>query len=90
MGSAKTEPVTGPTVTVPAANAPLAQARPVLKVPLSPTSDAAQKMMDARALADKTNATPSAKAPPTVEDPFADLNSLETEMARLLGREKSD
>jgi hypothetical protein len=25
-----------------------------------------------------------------VDDPFADLDSLEAEMARLLGREKSD
>jgi len=26
--------------------------------------------------------------PPKVDDPFADLESLEAEMARLLGREK--
>jgi hypothetical protein len=32
----------------------------------------------------------SAKPPVKVDDPFADLDSLETEMARLLGREKSD
>jgi hypothetical protein len=50
-----------------------------------------QKANDARALGDKANATPSAKPPPPkVDDPFADLDSLETEMARLLGREKSD
>jgi hypothetical protein len=92
-GSAKTELVTGPTVTVPAASATLAQARPAPKAspsPSAPTSDWAQKANDARALGDKGNATLSAKPPPKVDDPFADLDSLETEMARLLGREKSD
>jgi hypothetical protein len=33
------------------------------------------------------NAAPNGKAPPKVDDPFADLDSLEAEMARLLGRE---
>jgi hypothetical protein len=90
-GSAKTEPVAGPTVTGPAASATLAQARPAPKTPPSSlTSDGAQKIADARAPGDKTNATPSAKSPPKVDDPFADLDSLEAEMARLLGREKSD
>ena len=39
---------------------------------------------------DKTNAAPNGKPSPKVDDPFADLDSLEAEMARLLGREKSD
>jgi hypothetical protein len=91
MGSAKTEPVTGPTVTVPAATATLAQARPAPKAPPSaPTSDGPQKMTETRAPSDKTAPTPSAKPPPKADDPFADLDSLEAEMARLLGREKSD
>jgi flagellar protein FliO/FliZ len=90
-GSTKTEPVTGPTVTVHAATATLAQAPPAPKAPpSSPTSDGPQKMTDTRAPADKTTATPSAKPPLKVDDPFADLDSLESEMARLLGREKSD
>jgi flagellar protein FliO/FliZ len=90
-GAAKTEPVTGPTVTVPAASATLVQARPAPKAPpLFPPSDGPQKMVDTRAAADKTTAMPSAKPPVKVDDPFADLDSLEAEMARLLGREKSD
>ena len=36
----------------------------------------------------KPNANSSVKPPPKVDDPFADLESLEAEMARLLGREK--
>ncbi len=36
----------------------------------------------------KANANSSVKPPPKVDDPFADLESLEAEMARLLGREK--
>jgi hypothetical protein len=47
-------------------------------------------MADTRAPADRTTAMSSAKPPVKVDDPFADLDSLETEMARLLGREKSD
>jgi hypothetical protein len=47
-------------------------------------------MTDTRAPADKMTSTPSAKPPPKADDPFADLDSLEAEMARLLGREKSD
>jgi flagellar protein FliO/FliZ len=90
-GSAKTEPVVGPTVTVPAASATLAQARPAPKSPPPfATSDVPQKMADTRAPADRTTAMSSAKPPVKVDDPFADLDSLETEMARLLGREKSD
>jgi hypothetical protein len=60
----------------------------VSKTP-APASDWARKAADTRPTGDKTNAAPSGK-PPKVDDPFADLDSLESEMARLLGREKSD
>jgi hypothetical protein len=77
--------------TVPPASAALAQARPAPKTPPSaPASDGAQKPADARPQADKTDAAPNGKPSPKVDDPFADLDSLEAEMARLLGREKSD
>jgi flagellar protein FliO/FliZ len=89
---AKTEAPAAPTVTtVPPANAGLAQARPAPKtVSLTPASDWARKSADASPPGDKTNAAPSGKPSPKVDDPFADLDSLESEMARLLGREKSD
>jgi hypothetical protein len=68
----------------------LAQARPSPKTPASgAASDWARKAADARPIADKTNGAPVGK-PPKVDDPFADLDTLEAEMARLLGREKSD
>jgi hypothetical protein len=89
----KTEPPAAPTVTtVPPANGGLAQARPAPKtVPLAPASDWGRKTADARPPGDKTNAAPSGKPPsPKVDDPFADLDSLESDMARLLGREKPD
>jgi hypothetical protein len=89
----KTEPPSAPTVTnvPPASAAFLAQARPALKTPpAAPASEGPQKLADSRSPADKTNATPGGKAPPKVDDPFADLDSLEAEMARLLGREKPD
>jgi hypothetical protein len=57
---------------------------------LTPASDWARKSADASPPGDKTNAAPSGKPSPKVDDPFADLDSLESEMARLLGREKSD
>jgi flagellar protein FliO/FliZ len=86
----KTEPPTGPIVTVATVSAASVQARPTPKTPsAAPTSDGAQKPADAGPQADKTNAAPGGK-PPKVDDPFADLDSLEAEMARLLGREKSD
>jgi hypothetical protein len=85
----KTEPPAASAANaIPPGNAALAQARPAPKTPVSAT-DWAQKAADARPPADKTAAKsgkPSAKA----DDPFADLDSLEAEMARLLGREKSD
>ena len=85
---AKTEGPAGLTVTtVPQASAGVAQARPAPKtVPSPPVSDWLRKPADARPPVDKTNVAPS----PKVDDPFADLDSLEAEMARLLGREKSD
>jgi len=68
----------------------LSQAQPAPKTPASaPASDWARKAAEARPPGDKPNAAPSAK-PPKVDDPFADLDTLEAEMARLLGREKSD
>jgi flagellar protein FliO/FliZ len=80
----KTEPRTASSGTT----APLAGVALVSKTP-APASDWARKAADARPTGDKTNAAPSGK-PPKVDDPFADLDSLESEMARLLGREKSD
>jgi hypothetical protein len=87
----KTEPPAASAAnTIPSVSAAAAQARPAPKTPVSATaSDWAQKAADARPPAEKTatkNGKPSAK----VDDPFADLDSLETEMARLLGREKPD
>jgi hypothetical protein len=78
-------------VTVASASAASVQAPPAPKTPsrAPPASDASQKPADAGPQADKTNAAPGGK-PPKVDDPFADLDSLEAEMARLLGREKSD
>jgi hypothetical protein len=53
-----------------------------------PASNGAQQAGDARPPPQKANANSSVKPPPKVDDPFADLESLEAEMARLLGREK--
>jgi hypothetical protein len=74
-----------PATTVAAASAAAPQARPAAKA-LSP--EGGQKFGEARPVAEKSGATPSVKAPAKVDDPFADLDSLEAEMARLLGREK--
>ena len=65
--------------------APTAPAWPGAK---SPPSGDALKSGEVRSVGDKPNAAPSVKAPAKVDDPFADLDSLEAEMARLLGREK--
>jgi flagellar protein FliO/FliZ len=65
--------------------APAAPAWPGAK---SPPSGDALKSVEVRSVGDKPNPTPSVKAPAKVDDPFADLDSLEAEMARLLGREK--
>jgi flagellar protein FliO/FliZ len=90
--TAKTEPPAAPVVTtVPPPSAGLAQARPAPKTsPSAPATDWARKAADARVQGDKTNAAPSGKPSPKADDPFADLDSLEAEMARLLGREKPD
>jgi hypothetical protein len=56
-------------------------------------SDWARKVAEARPPGDKPNPAPNpepAAKPANVDDPFGDLDSLEAEMARLLGREKSD
>ena len=75
-----------PPATIVAAASPAAsQARPAAKA-LSP--EGGQKFGEARPVAEKSGPTPSVKAPAKVDDPFADLDSLEAEMARLLGREK--
>jgi hypothetical protein len=77
---------------VPPASAASASARPTPKVPSSaPASDGAPKFLaPARPPADKANSEQSAKPGVKVDDPFADIDSLEAEMARLLGREKPD
>ena len=72
-----------------AASAAPAQARPAAKtVTPAPAYDGAQKPGEARALGEKANGASSVKPPTKVDDPFADLDSLEAEMARLLGRDK--
>jgi flagellar protein FliO/FliZ len=86
----KTEPRPASAGTTAPLAAALAQAGPAPKTPPSATaSDWARKAADARPAGDKTNAALTGK-PAKVDDPFADLDSLESEMARLLGREKSD
>ncbi len=62
-----------------------APARPATK---TPSSEAAHKLGEIRQLGEKPNAASGVKGPAKVDDPFADLDSLEAEMARLLGREK--
>ncbi len=91
VAPAKTAPPAAPTVTnVPPASAASAPARPTPKAPPSaPASDGAPKFLPpARPPADKANAEPNAKPAPKADDPFADIDSLEAEMARLLGRDK--
>jgi hypothetical protein len=76
---------------VPPASAALAQGRPALRTSLSgPAFAGPQKPTDSRPTGDKTNVALSDKPAAKADDPFADLDSLEAEMARLLGREKSD
>jgi hypothetical protein len=85
----RTEPLAASTATtVPPTSAALAQGRLTPRTPPSaPAFDGAQKPVDARSSGDKANAAPNGKSPPKIDDPFADLDSLEAEMARLLGRE---
>jgi hypothetical protein len=85
----KAEPSAASTATAGAsASAALQQARTAPKTP-APASDWGQKTAESRAPGDKT-VQKTGKLSPNVDDPFADLDSLEAEMARLLGREKSD
>jgi flagellar protein FliO/FliZ len=86
------EPLAASTGTAaPPASPAFAQARLTPRTPSSaPAFDGAQKTVDARPPGDKTSAASIGKPSPKVDDPFADLDSLEAEMARLLGREKSD
>ena len=67
-----------------------APSQPVARTqqPSAPASNGAQQVGDARPPPQKANANLSVKPPPKVDDPFGDLESLEAEMARLLGREK--
>jgi hypothetical protein len=72
------------------ASAALSQTRMAPKTSVAaPASDGGQKAAEIPPPGDKT-VQKSGKPPPTVDDPFADLDTLEAEMARLLGREKSD
>jgi flagellar protein FliO/FliZ len=81
--AAAVEPrATPPGATVAAAGPGPAEARPAAKTP----PEGAQKFGEARPLSEKPS--PSSVKQAKVDDPFADLVSLETEMARLLGREK--
>jgi len=89
--TAKMEPRAAPAGTiVPSASVASAQGRPAAK---TAASDWARKVAEARPPGDKPNPAPNpepAAKPANVDDPFGDLDSLEAEMARLLGREKSD
>jgi hypothetical protein len=55
-----------------------------------PSDNGAQKSADTRSSIDKANVEPNAKPALKADDPFADIDSLEAEMARLLGREKPE
>ena len=80
------EPRARPSAAAVAAASPAsAPARPAAKAPVA---DGAQKFREVRGFGDKPNGASAVKAPAKVDDPFADLDSLEAEMARLLGREK--
>jgi flagellar protein FliO/FliZ len=76
------EPLAGPPKAAVGTSAP---ARPATR---PPSSEGAPKLGEIRQLGDKPNAASGAKGPGKADDPFADLDSLEAEMARLLGREK--
>ena len=87
----KAEPSAASTATAGgSAGAASPQARTAPKTPVpAPASDWGQKTAEARAPGEKT-VQKNEKLSPKVDDPFADLDSLEAEMARLLGREKPD
>ena len=74
-----------PAATVAAASPASAPARPAAK---TPSFEGGQKIGEVRPPGDKPNAASSVKPSTKVDDPFADLDLLEAEMARLLGREK--
>jgi hypothetical protein len=89
----KAEPGPSPSAaSAPAPSAPSAPPQPVARTqqqqPPAPARNGAQQVGDARPSPQKGPANSSVKPPPKVDDPFADLESLEAEMARLLGREK--
>jgi hypothetical protein len=100
------EPRAAAKETAPQANAPAAPMRPAPKAPPStpgsedaskflaparPTADnGTQRSAEARPPADKANVASNDKPALKVDDPFADIDSLEAEMARLLGREKPE
>ena len=65
-------------------------ARPALRLPDPlPRHLAPQEVLAIEARLERCADRPSAEEqPPKVEDPFAGLDSLEAEMARLLGRDK--
>ena len=85
-GAVKDPRARPPAATIAAATVPAsAPARPAVKTPLA---DGAQKLGEVRAFGDKPNGASTVSATAKTDDPFADLDSLETEMARLLGREK--
>jgi hypothetical protein len=90
VAAAKAEPrATPPAAPAPPPIAPPPKPAPVARTqPLAPAANGPQLSGDGRPPAQNANASSSVKAPAKADDPFADLESLEAEMARLLGREK--
>jgi flagellar protein FliO/FliZ len=88
--AAKAEPrATSPASPVPPAIAPPPKPPPVARTqPSAPAANGSQPPGDGRPPEQKASAPLIVKAPTKADDPFADLESLEAEMARLLGREK--
>jgi flagellar protein FliO/FliZ len=88
--AAKAEPrATPPASPVPPAIAPPPKPPPVARTqPSAPAANGSQPPGDGRPPEQKASAPLIVKAPTKADDPFADLESLEAEMARLLGREK--
>jgi flagellar protein FliO/FliZ len=78
-----------PALPAPPPIAPPPKPPPVARTqPSPPVVHGPQQSANGRPPAQKANAPLSVKAPTKADDPFADLESLEAEMARLLGREK--
>jgi flagellar protein FliO/FliZ len=88
--AAKAEPrATPPASPVPPAIAPPPKPPPVARTqPSAPAANGSQPPGDGRPPEQKASAPLIVKGPTKADDPFADLESLEAEMARLLGREK--